>query len=343
MSKKREEKISTGYTVKADTESGILKAYVSIFGIEDDSWMNDIIEPGAFKKTIAERGPAGSRKIRVLWMHRVGEVIGKVLVLEEHSRDLLPEHIRERYPLASGGLYAETQLIMDVQRGREAFALYRDGAMDEWSIGFDPIDQKFEEVDKRVIRRLKEIKLWEYSPVTWGANPATATVDVKSNILTLLNEVKSEHPEYDDLTLIKSVEQRLLPDEKVKISEPEVEATGAATEPQTQNTILALLDEVKAEHPEYTDYELIQAVEKRLAPKQDVIEPEQPIVPEAKQNIEPEAAVAEPEQLQAELPPAEEPPPLVNAVQVKWVASRRIQLRELELALSRGRHYANQP
>lgn len=342
MSKKREEKISTGYTVKADTESGILKAYVSIFGIEDDSWMNDIIELGAFKKTIAERGPAGSRKIRVLWMHQKGEVIGKVLTLEEHSRDMLPEHIRERYPLASGGLYAETQLIMDVQRGREAFALYRDGALDEWSIGFDAIDKKFEEVDKRVIRRLKEIKLWEYSPVTWGANPATATVEVKSNIIELLDEVKAEHPEYDDLTLIKSVEQRLLPIEKVKNSEKEASEAESNPPAEEQKTILALLDEVKAEHPEYNDYELIQAVEKRLAPQQDVIEPEQQIEPEAKQAVEPEPVVAEPEQAQAELPPAEEPPPLVNAVQGKWVASRRIQLRELELALSRGRHYANQ-
>lgn len=340
MSKKREEKISTGYTVKADTESGILKAYVSIFGIEDDSWMNDIIEPGAFKKTIAERGPAGSRKIRVLWMHRIGEVIGKVLVLEEHPRDLLPEHIRERYPLASGGLYAETQLIMDVQRGREAFALYRDGAMDEWSIGFDPIDEKFEEIDKRVIRRLKEIKLWEYSPVTWGANPATATVEVKSNIIALLDEVKAEHPEYDDLTLLKSVEQRLLPVEKVKNHETEVDEVESSTPAESQKTILALLDEVKAEHPEYNDYELIQAVEKRLAPQQDVIESEQQNEPEAKQAVEPEPAVAEPEQAQAELPKADEPPPLVNAVQGKWVASRRIQLRELELALSRGQNYA---
>jgi len=209
--RQREEKICTGYTVKADTETGVIESYVNIFGIEDDSWMNDVVHPGAFKKTIRERGPFGTNKIRVLWMHTVREVIGKPMLLEEHSRDLLPEIIRERYPLASGGLFTKTQLVMEVQRGREAFALYKSGAMDEWSIGFEPIEEKFEEVDKRTIRHLKEIKLWEYSPVTWGANAATTTVSVKNNLQVLLEETKLAHPEFNDSELLRAAEERLSP------------------------------------------------------------------------------------------------------------------------------------
>lgn len=212
MARAREERTFQGYTCKADVESGVIEAYVNIFGIEDDSWMNDIVHPGAFKKTIRERGPAGSNKVRVLWMHSVREVIGRPLLLEEHGRDDLPDVVKVRYPKATGGLFAKTQLVLGVQRAREAFELYRNGAMDEWSIGFEPIEEKFEEVDKRTIRHLKEIKLWEYSPVTWGANPATTTVSVKSNLLTMLEEVLKEHPEFSDRQLISAVEKRLSPE-----------------------------------------------------------------------------------------------------------------------------------
>jgi HK97 family phage prohead protease len=177
----KELRVLPGYTVKADKETGIVDAYVSIMGIVDDSWMNDIIEPGAFKKTLAERGPAGSNRIRVLWQHNVREVIGRPLEMAEHPREQLPDKIRSKFPSASGGLFTRTQLVMDVSRAREAFALYESGAMEEWSIGFDTIDSWKEELEKVTYRHLRELRLWEYSPVTWGANPATMTVSVKSD------------------------------------------------------------------------------------------------------------------------------------------------------------------
>ena len=180
-SKEHEVRTFAGHTVKADDTSGIIESYVSIFGIADDSWMNDIVEPGAFLKTISERGPIGSNRIRVLYQHAIREVIGLPLLLEEHAREKLPDDILKRFPTASGGLFARTQIIMDVQRGREAFALYKSGAMNEWSFGFDTIDSWIEEREKVTYRHLREIRLWEYSPVTWGANPATTTVSVKSD------------------------------------------------------------------------------------------------------------------------------------------------------------------
>src|SRR5690606_33758584 len=33
----------------------------------------------------------------------------------------------------------------------------------------------------RTVRNIREIRLWEYSPVVWGMNPATSTVAVKSD------------------------------------------------------------------------------------------------------------------------------------------------------------------
>jgi HK97 family phage prohead protease len=181
MNKKaKETKTFPGYIVKADEDNGIVDAYVSIMGIIDDDCPPDLIELGAFTKTIQERGPAGLNRIRVLWQHAWNNVIGMPLVIMEHDRKQLPADVLERYPEATGGLFTRTQFVMDVQQGREAFALYKAGAMSEWSIGFDTLNFEWDQDDdEREFRRLKEIRLWEYSPVTWGANPATVTTDVK--------------------------------------------------------------------------------------------------------------------------------------------------------------------
>lgn len=176
----KETKIFPGYVLKADEDTGIVEAYVSVMGIVDEDMPPDMIENGAFTKTIQERGPAGTNKIRVLHQHRWSEVIGKPLVIVEHGRDQLPAELLERYPNATGGLFTRTQFILDVQRAREDFALYKAGAMDEWSIGFDTLDSDMDKDDNSVaFRRIKEVRMWEYSPVTWGANQATITTDVK--------------------------------------------------------------------------------------------------------------------------------------------------------------------
>jgi len=174
-------KIFPSFTKSMDSETGIVEAYVSIMGIKDLDRPPDVIQMGAFVKTIQERGPQGARKIRVLHQHWCDEVIGVPLTLVEHPRDLLPEELLAVYPDATGGLFARTQFVMDVQRGRETYALYKAGAMDEWSIGFDALQFEYikSEEEADTYRVLKEIKLWEYSPVTWGANPATITTVVK--------------------------------------------------------------------------------------------------------------------------------------------------------------------
>ena len=178
----KETKRFPGYVMKADEDTGIVEAYVSVMGIVDEDIPPDMIELGAFTKTIQERGPAGANKIRVLHQHNWNEVVGKPLSLVEHTREQLPPELIEKYPNATGGLFTVTQFILDVQRAREDFALYKAGAMDEWSIGFDTLDSDMDKDDNSVaFRRIKEVRMWEYSPVTWGANQATMTTNVKDN------------------------------------------------------------------------------------------------------------------------------------------------------------------
>lgn len=70
---------------------------------------------------------------------------------------------------------------METQFGRETYALYKAGAMDEWSIGFDPLIYEHVRRGDVDCRLLKELRLWEYSPVTWGMNQATITTAVKND------------------------------------------------------------------------------------------------------------------------------------------------------------------
>jgi len=186
--RKIETKDCHGYLIKADKEQGILTHYVSVTGIVDRDKPPDLIELGAFAKTLQESGPAGTNKIRVLWQHQWGEVIGHPLEMAVHPRAMLPPGLLSLYPSATGGLYVVTKLNLDVQRGREAFALYRDGDMDEWSIGFDAVrhskDHDILKDQGVFVRRIQEARLWEYSTVTWGANQATITVAAKGRSAT---------------------------------------------------------------------------------------------------------------------------------------------------------------
>ncbi|MDZ4768369.1 MAG: HK97 family phage prohead protease [Chloroflexota bacterium] len=170
------------FVMNLDEAAGIVEAIVNVFGILDDG--DDIIQAGAFTKTIAERG----LRVQVLDQHRtdsVLRVLGKVLIVREVGRDELPAQVLERYPDATGGLWTRTRYLLETPEGRGAFQRIALGAVSEYSIGIDAVKTKYQkavradgtEANARVIT---EVRLWEYSPVIWGMNPATATVNVKS-------------------------------------------------------------------------------------------------------------------------------------------------------------------
>ena len=159
---------------------GIVEAVVSVFGVLDDG--GDLIVPGAYAKTITERG----RRIRVLDHHNSGsvrDVIGVPLAMRELSREELPASILSQWPEATGGLWTKTQYLLNTAEGAGAFARIASGAVSEYSIGFQSLQVAYQDIQWRgqvvPARLLKEIKLWEYSPVVWGMNPATATLHVK--------------------------------------------------------------------------------------------------------------------------------------------------------------------
>ena len=70
-----------GHVKDLDAKKGIVKAYFAVFGNVDSD--NDIIEPGAFAKSIRERGPDGTGRIKHLKYHDTRQAPGKIMELGE--------------------------------------------------------------------------------------------------------------------------------------------------------------------------------------------------------------------------------------------------------------------
>jgi HK97 family phage prohead protease len=136
--------------------NGRFEGYASLFGREDKG--RDIIMPGAFGASLAQRGPA---EIRMLFQHDPAQPIGVWESVREDARGL---HVRGR-------------LIEDVARAREILALLRCGALDGLSIGFNT--RKAVRDARTGHRRIYEIDLWEISIVTFPMLSSAKITTVK--------------------------------------------------------------------------------------------------------------------------------------------------------------------
>lgn len=140
---------------KIDEGKGEFEGYASVFGFRDSG--GDVVEKGAFTKTLQE----SAKRVRVLWQHNPYEPIGKPLDMLEDSKGLLT---RSR--------------IAPTTLGTDTLILMKEGVIQELSIGYDSIKETFDSASKT--RHLIELKLWEYSPVTWAMNEMATITGVKS-------------------------------------------------------------------------------------------------------------------------------------------------------------------
>lgn len=121
----------------------------------------DIVMPGAFKRTLAEHRKEKSL-LPMLWMHNPDQVIGKWQDMREDDHGLLVR-----------GILAETP------QGDEIHTLLKMEAVRGMSIGFQTVDQDFDNDGNRL---LKEIRLWELSVVSMPMNPKAQIEHVKSRL-----------------------------------------------------------------------------------------------------------------------------------------------------------------
>jgi HK97 family phage prohead protease len=158
-------KAQLSYAQKLDAEAvDTYRVLFSTYGVRDS--YGDVMQPGAFAGADAEN-------VLYLWSHSMGEPPpGKVLALEEVGRDGLPNVIQERYPEASGGMWAHVRLF-DTQRGQELKAAFDGGAPLRASFGYYELDGTDVLKGGVSTHYVSAVELIEISPVNLPANPAT--------------------------------------------------------------------------------------------------------------------------------------------------------------------------
>jgi HK97 family phage prohead protease len=157
--------------VNVNQAQGLVECFVAALGNKDS--VGDICLPGCFSSSLKRRKP------RVVWGHNWNEPIGKVLEIYEVGPNdpRLPAKMREK---RVGGLFARVQFNLAAEKGREAFAnVAFFGEEQEWSIGYKTLDAVFDSSQQANL--LKEVELYEVSPVLHGANQLTATLSIKSD------------------------------------------------------------------------------------------------------------------------------------------------------------------
>jgi hypothetical protein len=146
---------------KLSPDGRTVEGYASTFGNVD--LVGDVVVSGSYKRTLDR-----SKQSR--------EGLKRIKVLRDHEHPIgVPVHAEED----SKGLYTRSY-ISDIQLGNETLTLLRDGVLDRMSIGYEPVQKEFTKHEGRDVRLLKEIKLIEYSIVTFPANEQAAVTGVKA-------------------------------------------------------------------------------------------------------------------------------------------------------------------
>jgi hypothetical protein len=151
----RERKFA-GATLQPVGVEGEFEGYASLFDVVDLG--RDVVAPGAFRDSLARRGPSG---VKLLWQHDPGSPIGVWREIAEDGKGL---RVRGRLDLA-------------VARAREVLALMRSGAVDGLSIGFRT--ERARKDAATGVRRIDRLDLWEISIVTFPMLPGARVASVK--------------------------------------------------------------------------------------------------------------------------------------------------------------------
>ena len=139
--------------VKSLNEDGTFEGVLSPYNNVDQG--DDMVMPGAFTKTLQERG----NEVPLLWQHDEATPIGKLTLSDEED-----------------GLHAKGQLCLDVPEGMKAYKLMKAGIVKGLSIGYKAVKSTM----VSGVRQLKEIRLYEGSCVTFPMNELATISSVKA-------------------------------------------------------------------------------------------------------------------------------------------------------------------
>lgn len=134
---------------------GYFEGYAAIFGEKD--LVGDIIRRGAFKKTL-DSWKNSRKNIPLLYQHE--DTIG--VITEAYEDDV--------------GLYVKGEINLNVEEGRKAYELLKQGALQGLSFGYEVLQSRW---NRDGTREILEVKLWEISLVTFPAQEKTKILSFK--------------------------------------------------------------------------------------------------------------------------------------------------------------------
>lgn len=149
---------------------GVIKGYASTYDNIDK--VDDIVKQGAFTETLT------LQKDNVMKM------------LKNHNRD----NVIGGFPVnlmqdTKKGLYVVGHINLEVEKGRETYALAKQGVINKMSIGYKTIESTFINDSLRVLEKLE---LKEISIVPFPANEEATIIDVKNiDEITELKDVEN--------------------------------------------------------------------------------------------------------------------------------------------------------
>ena len=185
-----------------------ISGYGAVFGNEYEvAGFTESVAPRAFTKTLKQNSEHA-----VVWSHDPARVLGTV------------DSGSARFSVDERGLKYEADLDLQDPDGMSAYRKIATGKVRQSSFSFEVVKDKWEERDDSLPHRtLTEVRLWEASPVLWGANPST-DVDVKRAVRGLADGLGIE-PDADSITdLLKTRDaatQEPTEEAPVDVSEPE--------------------------------------------------------------------------------------------------------------------------
>lgn len=142
----------------ADDEGTMLAGYAAVFDeLSVEIWgFREKIAAGAFTDTIA------NDDIRSLWNHDTNWVLGRTT---NQTLRLAEDEI---------GLAVEIE-PPETQMGRDALVSIRRGDVNQMSFAFATLEDRWDiDENEQYVRTLLRVKLYEVSPVTFPAYPATS-------------------------------------------------------------------------------------------------------------------------------------------------------------------------
>lgn len=159
-------------------EENVVKGYLNVWGVVDS--YGTMFIKGAFAKSISERGPESNskQKIAFIYHHHMDDPIGQFRVLKEDDYGLYFEAVLDDFDA--------------VPSAKRVAAQIKSGTINQFSIGFDYIWDKMEYDDKLDCIILKEVDLYEGSPVTLGSNAETYVVRSAEDYSRAKNAIDEE-------------------------------------------------------------------------------------------------------------------------------------------------------